>query len=265
VAHVPSQDDIGAAFLADGVVIRPAEDRAALESIRRKTAAAAADVLGIALPEDLGSFLDRIHEHVTPAGLNEFRLGVITRLLNDSAFQAAYFACGRGLVNTIVGSELAMQRNIGLSIQLPGDDSSLLPLHSDSWGSECSPYEVVLWIPMVDCARTKAMFLLPPPADKKWRARIAEFEQAGVEALFHAVEPELKWMAIRYGEVMLFTPTVMHGNRVNREPTTRWSFNLRFKGLFTPYANKKLGDYFQPLSIAPASRIGLDFDMPSVT
>jgi hypothetical protein len=61
---------------------------------------------------------------------------------------------------------------------------------------------------------------------------------------------------------MLFTPTVMHGNRVNREPTTRWSFNIRFKGLFTPYANKKLGDYFVPLTIAPASQVGLSFDMP---
>ena len=155
-----------------------------------------------------------------------------------------------------------MQRNIGLSVQLPNDDSSLLPLHSDTWGSECSPFEVVLWIPLVDVARTKSMFLLPPEPDRKWRARVHEFMQQGTEALFKAVEPELAFIPITYGEVMLFTPTVMHGNRVNREPGTRWSFNMRFKGLFTPYANKKLGDYFSPVSVRPASQIGLSFDMP---
>ncbi len=37
---------------------------------------------------------------------------------------------------------------------------------------------------------------------------------------------------------------------------------MRFKGLFTPYANKKLGDYFSPLNIKPASQVGLSFEMP---
>ena len=153
-------------------------------------------------------------------------------------------------------------RSIGLSVQMPNDDSSLLPLHSDTWGSEYSPFEVVLWIPMVDVVRTKAMFLLVPEADKAWRAKTDAYEQQGTEALFKAVEAELTWIKIDYGQVMLFTPTVMHGNRVNREPGTRWSFNVRFKGLFTPYANKKLGDYFSPVSVRPASQVGLSFDMP---
>ena len=81
-----------------------------------------------------------------------------------------------------------MQRSLGLSIQLPNDESSLLPLHSDAW-SEDSPYEVVLWIPFVDYRRTKSMFLLPPAADRRWRERMAEFANAGVEALYRAVEP----------------------------------------------------------------------------
>jgi sporadic carbohydrate cluster 2OG-Fe(II) oxygenase len=252
----------GRQFLEAGYVIAPAEDRAALDSIRQRTAAAAADALGIPLPNDLGGFLDRFHEQVEVARLNEVRLAILTRLLNDGDFRMLYLACGRSLVEAIAGTELAMQRTMGLSIQLPGDDSSLLPLHSDTWGSECSPFEVVLWIPLVDCARTKSMFILPPGPDRAWRRRLAEFEQQGTEALFNAVEPELVWTDIKYGDVMVFTPTLMHGNRVNRETTTRWSFNIRFKGLFTPYANKTLGEYFTPVSVTPASRIGLDFELP---
>ena len=254
--------DTGAQFLSAGYVVRPAEDRAALDRVRQLTAAAAAAALKIALPNDIGTFLDTIHERVKVADLNDFRLAILDKLLANPQFRPAYFACGRKLVEEIVGNELAMQRNIGLSVQLPNDDSSLLPLHSDTWGSECSPFEVVLWIPLVDVARTKSMFLLPPEPDRKWRARVHEFMQQGTEALFKAVEPELSFIPITYGEVMLFTPTVMHGNRVNREPGTRWSFNMRFKGLFTPYANKKLGDYFSPVSVRPASQIGLSFDMP---
>jgi sporadic carbohydrate cluster 2OG-Fe(II) oxygenase len=257
-------DALGARFLDAGYVIQPSEDRAALDRIRLAAAQAAARTLSVPLPADIGGFLDTIHERVGVADLNGFRLAVLEALLADPAFRPSYLACGRNTVETIVGNELAMQRNIGFSIQLPNDDSSLLPVHSDTWGSECSPFEVVLWIPLVDCSRTKSMFLLPPENDRSWRRRLNEFEARGTDELFKAIEPEVTWIDIRYGEVMLFTPTVMHGNRVNREATSRWSFNMRFKGLFTPYANKKLGDYFSPVAIKPASQIGLSFDMPSI-
>lgn len=177
-------------------------------------------------------------------------------------FREAYFSCARSLVETIVGNELVMQRNIGLSIQLPADKSSLLPLHSDSWGSECSPFEVVLWIPLVDCYRTKSMFILPPDADAKWREKVQDFAVGGTESLYQAVEPELKWLEVPYGKVVLFTPTVMHGNRINQESTSRWSMNIRFKGLFTPYSDKRLGEYFAPIAVRAASTIGMKFTMP---
>ena len=261
----PTEAELGARFLDAGYVVQPSEDRAALDRIRAATATAAASALKIALPEDIGEFFDTIHERVAVTDLNAFRLAVLDALLADPTFRPSYFACGRKTVEAIVGNELSMQRNIGFSIQMPNDDSSLLPVHSDTWGSECSPFEVVLWIPLVDCRRTKSMFLLPPENDRKWCGRVGEFEACGTDELFKAIEPELTWIHINYGEVMLFTPTVMHGNRVNREGTTRWSFNMRFKGLFTPYANKKLGDYFSPVAIKPASQIGLSFDMPRIS
>lgn len=261
----PGDAELGARFLEAGYVVQPSEDRAALDRIRLVVAQAAARVLSVSLPADIGAFLNTIHEQVGVADLNAFRLAVLESLLADPNFRPSYFACGRKTVEAIVGNELAMQRNIGFSIQMPNDDSSLLPVHSDTWGSECSPFEVVLWIPLVDCRKTKSMFLLPPEKDRAWRGRLGEFEARGTDDLFKAIEPELTWIDIKYGEVMLFTPTLMHGNRVNREATTRWSFNMRFKGLFTPYANKKLGDYFSPVAIRPASQIGLSFDMPSIS
>ena len=39
--------------------------------------------------------------------------------------------------------------------------SLLLPLHSDVWSGD-SPYEIVVWLPLVNCFGTKSMFILPP-------------------------------------------------------------------------------------------------------
>jgi sporadic carbohydrate cluster 2OG-Fe(II) oxygenase len=251
----------GREFVEHGYLIAPAEDRAALDAIRDFIADVTARQLGISRPADAGAFLDGIAAHVDVERLNALRLAVIDALASADWFRAAYFATARNLLERIVGNELAMQRSLGLSIQLPNDESSLLPLHSDAW-SEDSPYEVVLWIPFVDCRRTKSMFLLPPAADRRWRERMAEFANAGVEALYRAVEPELEWLEVPYGDVLVFTHTMMHGNRVNVESTTRWSINIRFKGLFTPYSDKQLGDFFDPITVRPASRVGLGYRLP---
>lgn len=247
------------AFLESGYAIVPADDRAALDRIRQRIVHATCAFLELPLPGDDGIFLDEIAAVLPLEQLNDLRLAVISSIVGDPTFREDYFACGRRTLETIVGNELAMQRGVGLSIQLPNDAGSLLPLHSDAW-SEDSPYEVVLWIPLVDCARTKSMFLASPAVDTRWRPRMHEF--ASVEALYAAIEPELAFLEIPYGHVLLFSHTLMHGNRINREPTARWSMNVRFKGLFTPYSDKRLGDFFEPITLRAATRIGLEYRLP---
>ncbi len=257
----PREATVCDAFIRDGFVIAPAEDRLALARMRTFLASRTAAWLNESSPGDEGHFLDSIAHRLKPELLNDLRVELIAELQREAWFRAAYFACGRNLLETLVGNELAMQRGVGLSIQLPNDASSLLPLHSDVW-SEDSPFEAVLWIPLVDCFRTKSMFLLPPASDVKWRSRLHEFQRAGADGLFDAVAPELQWLDVRYGEVLIFTHTLMHGNRVNVESSTRWSMNVRFKSLFSPYADKQLGDFFEPILIRPVSRIGLSYELP---
>ena len=249
------------AFLAHGYVIADAEDRGALDRIRDAIAQAAAAHLALPAPADPTAFLDGIAEHVTSDRLNDLRLAVINGLSGAPWFRETYFACARSLLETLVGNELAMQRGIGLSVQMPNDEKSLLPLHSDAW-SEDSPFEVVLWIPFVDVHRTKSMFILPKEKEARWRSVMPEYSGRGVAALFHDMESDLRWLDIPYGKVLVFTHTMMHGNHVNREPTARWSINVRFKGLFTPYSDKRLGEFFEPITIRAASRVGLTYEQP---
>ena len=69
---------------------------------------------------------------------------------------------------------------------------------------------------------------------------------------------------LAYGEVLVFTQNILHGNRVNEEPETRWSSNCRFKSLLSPYADKKLGEFFEPVAIRPATRLGLRYRLPEL-
>ncbi len=252
---------LGERYLNDGHVISPVENRAALDRMRDHIAALAARYLGIAPPADPQSFLNRIGDHVQAAKLNDLRLAVINGANAEPWFRECYYAIGRKLLSTIVGNELVMQRRVNLSIQLPDDDSSLLPVHADVWSGD-SPYEVVMWLPLVDCFGTKAMYLMPPAKDASVQSCFSNFNGKSSEDLFKAIEEDVRFIEISYGQVIVFNHNLMHGNRINREAETRWSMNCRFKSLFSPYADKRLGEFFEPITIRAATRVGMNHKLP---
>ena len=262
VTFLPSDEAaLGADFLRTGHVIQPVDDCAILDRIRDRLAALAAEKLGVDVGADVGVFLDTIHERVSVDDLNDLRLAVFGGINREPWFRPAYYALARSCLATLVGNELAMQRRINLSIQLPDDTSSLLPVHADVWSGD-SPYEVVVWLPLVDCHDTKSMYLLTADTELAQTIRLADFDNRSAEDLYQAIEGEVTFLTVPYGSFVLFTQNLPHGNRINREATTRWSMNCRFKGVFAPYADKKLGEFFEPITLRPASRLGLDYALP---
>ncbi|NQV81061.1 MAG: hypothetical protein HQ495_10945, partial [Alphaproteobacteria bacterium] len=176
---------LGTRFISGGYVIQPVEDAAQLERIRAAVTSQAARHLGIAESGTADAFLNTIHTKVGPTELNALRLAVHSSVNANPWLREAYFSLARRTIEALVGNELAMQRRVNLSIQLPGDDSSLLPVHTDVWSGD-SPFEVVVWLPLVDCFRTKSMFLLPPVPDRAMSARLHEFANRSAEDLFRA-------------------------------------------------------------------------------
>lgn len=260
----PEESALSREFLDRGYVIRDVEDRPALDGLRTRVAGIASDHLGLPAAPDTGDFLDRIHERVKPAQLNELRLKVF-RTLNDwPDMRPTYHAIGRRSLATLVGNELAMQNRVNLSVQMPRDDSSLLDIHSDVYGGE-TPFQVVQWLPLVDVARTKSMFILPPAKTDALARDLHHIGEAGMQAVFDRAEPDLVWLDIPYGKVLIFASHCLHGNVINKEPGTRWSLNCRFTGLFTPYTSyeKKLGSFYLPITMRAATRFGLDYEPPA--
>ncbi|MBX9836816.1 MAG: hypothetical protein K2X69_00740, partial [Silvanigrellaceae bacterium] len=160
-------------------------------------------------------------------------------------------------------NELAMQLRVNLSIQLPNDTSSLLPVHADTWSGD-SPFEVVVWIPLVDCFGTKAMYILPPEKSKILNDNFVTLAGKDSESLYHSIEKDVEWLDVKFGEILIFDQALPHGNRVNLENQTRWSMNCRFKGAFTPYWDKKIGEFFEPITLRAASQLGLNYKHPRV-
>ena len=156
-----------------------------------------------------------------------------------------------------------MQLKVNLSIQLPEDDSSLLPIHADTWSGD-SPFEVVVWIPLVDCYKTKSMYILPASKYPIIEENFKSMSDANTDDLFSSIEEDLKFLEIKYGEVLIFNQALPHGNRVNLENESRWSMNCRFKAVFTPYGDKKIGEFFEPISLKPASISGLNYNLPAL-
>lgn len=246
-------------FLRDGYIVQPVDDRAALDRIQSLIASLAGQFVGRDPGPDPVAFLDRMHEWVGVDRVNDLRLHMIQGMNAQDWLRQAYFSAARSSVQTIVGNELCMQRRVNLSVQMPGDESSVLASHADVWSGD-SPFEVVLWIPLVDCHGTKSMFLAPPQVDAAIQAQLASF--GSVEAAFRQFQDQVVFLDIPYGHVLLFNQNLMHGNRVNTTAETRWSMNCRFKSIMSPYADKKLGDFFEPILLRPATRLGMTYRLP---
>lgn len=222
-------------FLVKGIVKFPVEDKRSLHNIKN-------------IFHEYMPLVDKLKkEH-----LNRERINWINILNSKPWVRDTYFSLAKNILHELVGNELVMQRNINLSIQLPDDDSSLLPIHADVLQGD-SPYEVVLWVPLVDCYDTKSMFFA--------RKQPCTLKDKTLDDLYAECDPY--FVNCKYGEALIFSQNWFHGNRVNETSETRWSMNCRFKSLFSPYSDKKLGEFFEPIEIRPATRMGLNYQQPT--
>ena len=250
-------------YLEKGYIVGKIQEKDTISWIRKSLINIAKEELKINKTVEEDDFLDTIHEHLTVGQLNDFRLAMISGMNQLPEFRKNYYKIVKPYIDIIVGNEVSMQQKINLSIQLPKDESSLLPIHADTWSGD-SPFEVVAWIPLVDCYKSKSMYILPlnkyPVIEESFKIASG----ANTDDLFDSVKKDLEWLEVKYGEVLIFNQTLPHGNRVNLENESRWSMNCRFKGVFTPYRDKKIGEFFEPIALKPASLCGLNYNLPDL-
>ncbi len=244
--------DLSKEFIKKGYVIKNVEDLNSLEWIKKLI---------------LDSFNDKkfdnlndCHKFIKKKELNEFRFKIINKINSNKKLREKYYNLIKETLHLLVGNELVMQNKINLSIQYPNDSSSLLETHADTWSGD-SPYEVVVWLPLVDCYKTKSMYILPP---EKLSLIDPFFKGKGEKKIFTYIKNDVNFLKVNFGQILVFNQTLPHGNVENREKETRWTMNCRFKSIFTPYWDKKIGEFFSPISLKAVSKLGLNYKLPEL-
>ena len=249
-------------FLKNGYVIRKINNEKALTWIKKlfNKIILKKNKLSASFAQDP---FNTTHKYLKKNKLNNFRVDLINALNKEKEFRKKYFECSKNYLEQIVGNELVMQKRINLSIQFPNDASSLLDVHADVWSGD-SPYEAVAWIPLVDCYKTKSMYILPFSKYKKNEKNLFDKKIKNSKNLFNKIKKDVHWLNVKYGEIVIFNQCLPHGNVVNKTNETRWSMNCRFKSVYSPYFDKKIGEFFEPISLKPVSEAAIKYNFPKI-
>ena len=250
------ENKISREFIKKGYLISKVENKKSLNYLKKLITTTSKKIL-----KSKNFNLDNVHKNLNVNELNEFRLEIIRLLNQNKLTRYHYFNIAREALYILAGNELMMQKNINLSIQFPNDDSSLLPIHSDVWSGD-SPFEINLWIPLVNCYKTKSMYILEEKNNEKFIQDMKSKDLSSSEEIYNLVKNKVKWLNVKYGEFLIFNQALPHGNIINKEKETRWSMNCRFKSFFSPYGDKKIGEFFLPITTRPMTKIGINFKYP---
>ena len=242
-------------FERNGYCIVPASRPEELSQLRKHIRDVAYRLIGESLG-DVDTDLNLLHKHFnTPEQATQFRLKLTKEILIGREIGADVFRSFDRYLPQLVGNDVLSQRVPNVVFQPPGDPHPT-ELHRDAPAN--SPYEVVVWLPLVDCFGTKSMFLLDRASSEEALAtyRAKPDDREAFQAVLNERSIQL---SVTYGSALLFWPALFHGSVVNTERETRISLNTRFKNLFAPLGMKDPFRYFSVLHTSPLTRMGMHF------
>jgi|TARA_B110000027_G_scaffold134194_1_gene165482 sporadic carbohydrate cluster 2OG-Fe(II) oxygenase len=254
-------------FINKGYVICKIENKTSYLKIENEIFLIIKKYLKIKKKVEKTSLFNNLHKYLEVKNLNQLRLNIYKELNSKNWFKEAYFKLAAKTIETIVGNELAMQNNINFSIQMPKDNTSKLEMHADSLSGE-SKFQAVLWVPLMNVYKTKSMYMFSKKFSQKTFKNLKNYKYDGMSDIYKKNFKKKKFLNIKKGEFILFSPNLLHGNVRNDTKETRISMNTRFKNFFSPYGDKKqfgkrMGYFYMPFKIKPATKFALEFDLPN--
>jgi len=205
--------------------------------------------------------LEEIHTHIEDSKSNDLRLQILKSVWESDAFNRLYFDSCRDIVEMLCGNELAMQKRIGMSVQLPDNANDALPIHADTWNG-VSEYELNILVPLVSCKKTASLYILDRKSYDQARIDFPGLLKKSSGGIYECLKDYLTWIEVEYGSFIAFDQSLPHGFCTNRESQTHWSLNCRFKTLFSPYRDKRLGEYFMPITTKACTLAGARYKEP---
>ena len=205
--------------------------------------------------------LENIHDFLSPNEINNVRISCYRELNKIDNWEDEYFSLASTNLTKMLGPDLSIQSKLNLSIQMPNDDSSILDLHTDALSGQ-SVFEVVLWVPLTKAYDTNAMYIFSREKTKEILSELQSNESVGMKNLFIKYKKFANFLNLNFGECLIFSPTLFHGNVLNQTDITRVSINCRFKNLFSHEAKngeRRLGSFYRVLRTSPVTKLGLSY------
>ena len=103
--------------------------------------------------------LSNLHKFVKKNDLNKLRYNCFKQINKRFNWEDALYNICQNEINSQLGKDLLIQSKINLSIQMPMDDISNLPTHSDCWSAD-TPFQKNIWIPLTNAFKSNSMFIL---------------------------------------------------------------------------------------------------------
>ena len=193
--------------------------------------------------------LEDLHKTISSDQINEYRIECYKRI-NSLPILDLIYGIQKPFLDELLGPDLAVQKLVNLSIVPPYDKGSTIPFHSDINTGE-SLYELVSWIPFVDCSGTNSIFIADKGESLELHKKLHEFNYLKAPSLSSYVEKRinLTYLDIKKAQCLVFSPILFHGSNTNETNKTRVSLNLRFKSIYTPFIHndcigKGLDEFF---------------------
>ena len=162
----------------------------------------------------------------------------------------------KSFIDYFLGQDIASQKNPNIVFQYPYSNR-FSELHTDAPNN--SKFELVCWLPLVNCYETKSFFILEQSKSQElldlYRsdsyASWNDFKEDCVRNAIH--------LTINYGQVLIFWSGLLHGSLINTTSESRFSLNTRFKQLYAPSGLKNPFVFYNVFKSSSISRFAQGF------
>jgi sporadic carbohydrate cluster 2OG-Fe(II) oxygenase len=218
-----------------GYAVLPIQDMKIFERLR----AAFID----SISEDLNQKedLNKIRESMIGMPKSEINKIMLNLMTQHQASEILVKSC-KNLVTALSGSELFIQRRANFIINIPGSDQRRQWPHYELM-SGVSPFTYVIWAPLHDLDDGGGIYYLD--ASESLEIMKAEHQRGLVNGpeMFDKLHNR-EALNLKYGEVVVFNPFILHGNSNFESKFARIACSVRFQSALKPLMQKHT-DYYR--------------------
>lgn len=243
-------------LLLDGYEIISADSSSSLDSIREFISNLLVKKYSLTV-SDPSNVLNNIHKYAeisSDASANSLVLDVINSSKNQHDFSTAVYQAFGSTIRSFLGPDLHAQRNNNIVFQYP-NSHRFSELHTDYPPN--SPYELVLWVPLVDCFDTKSFYIVPLPDSTSLISAYSQNKYPSWDLFKSDCLLKAKHLQVDYGNAIIFWTGLIHGSLTNETTESRWCINVRFKNLFAPCGQHDPLTYYKVFNTSPVTKIAL--------